>query len=151
MTRAFRLNLTALSLLALVCGAFLIYNTMTFSVLQRRPLLGTLRALGVSRRELMRTVLGEAAILGLVGSLAGLALGAALGEGLLRLVSRTLRDLYFAHAVTELTLSPLSLGKGLALGVVASLLAAWRPAREAAAIPPRLVQLGWPPRGPPAA
>ena len=141
MTRAFRLNLTALSLLALVCGAFLIYNTMTFSVLQRRPLLGTLRALGVSRQELMRTVLGEAAILGLVGSLAGLALGAALGEGLLRLVSRTLRDLYFAHAVTELTLSPLSLGKGLALGVVASLLAAWRPAREAAATPPRLVQL----------
>ena len=51
MTAAFRINLTALSLLALVVGMFLIYNTMTFSVVQRRPLFGTLRCLGVTRRR----------------------------------------------------------------------------------------------------
>jgi len=59
MTRAFRLNLTALSLLALLCGAFLIYNTITFSVVQRRTLIGTLRALGVTRRQVFGLVLGE--------------------------------------------------------------------------------------------
>src|SRR6185295_12633769 len=68
MTRAFRLNLSALSLLALVCGAFLIYNTMTFSVVQRRRLIGFLRALGATRGEIFRLVLGEAAAVGAVGT-----------------------------------------------------------------------------------
>ena len=54
MTRAFSLNLSALSLLALVVGTFLVYNTMTFSVLQRRQLVGTLRALGVTRGRCSR-------------------------------------------------------------------------------------------------
>ncbi len=54
MTRAFAINLTALSLLALVVGMFLIYNTMTFSVVQRRELIGTLRALGVTPRRGLR-------------------------------------------------------------------------------------------------
>ncbi len=67
MTRAFRLNLTALSLLALVCGVFLIYNTMTFSVVQRRTLIGTLRALGVTRRQVFALVLAEAAIVAVAG------------------------------------------------------------------------------------
>ena len=75
MTRAFRTNLTALSLLALVVGTFLIYNTMTFSVVQRRGLLGRLRALGITRGELFTVVLGEAALLGAVGTVAGLLLG----------------------------------------------------------------------------
>ena len=51
MTAAFRTNLTALSLLALVVGMFLIYNSMTFSVVQRRPMFGTLRCLGVTSRR----------------------------------------------------------------------------------------------------
>src|SRR4029450_12170600 len=72
MTRAFRTNLTALSLLALVVVMFLIYNTMTFSVVQRRGMLGRLRALGVTRGELFAVVLGEAALLGAVGTVAGL-------------------------------------------------------------------------------
>ena len=54
MTRAFRTNLTALSLLALLTGAFLIYNAMTVSVLQRRDLISTLRTLGVGRGEVLR-------------------------------------------------------------------------------------------------
>ena len=67
MIRAFDLNLTALSLLALIFGMFLIYNTMTFSVIQRRTLFGSLRALGVTRREILRVVLVEALLLGVLG------------------------------------------------------------------------------------
>jgi len=139
MTRAFRLNLTALSLLALVVGGFLIYNAMTFAVLQRRTLFGTLRALGVSRRELYAQVLIEAAIIGLCGTVIGLLLGVALGQGLLHLVTRTINDLYFELSVQGLRLSAAALAKGLALGLGATLLAAWVPALEAARTAPRAV------------
>ncbi|NIO42161.1 MAG: ABC transporter permease, partial [Burkholderiales bacterium] len=68
MTAAFRTNLTALSLLALVVGMFLIYNTMVFSVVQRRPLFGTLRCLGVTRQEIFLLVVGEALVVGVLGA-----------------------------------------------------------------------------------
>ncbi|MBF5041695.1 FtsX-like permease family protein [Aggregicoccus sp. 17bor-14] len=132
MTRAFRTNLTALSLLALVVGMFLIYNTMTFSVVQRRGLLGRLRALGVTRRELFALVLGEAAVLGAVGTVGGLLAGILLGRGLVGLVTRTINDLYFVVSVRGLTLEPLTLAKGLLLGLGATVLAALFPAWEAA-------------------
>jgi putative ABC transport system permease protein len=132
MTRAFRTNLTALSLLALVVGMFLIYNTMTFSVVQRRGLLGRLRALGVTRAELFALVLGEAALLGAVGTAAGVLLGILMGRGLVGLVTQTLNDLYFVVSVRRLSLEPLTLAKGLALGLGATLAAALVPAWEAA-------------------
>src|SRR5690606_12951550 len=65
MTAAFELNLQALSLLALVVGVFLIYNTVTFSVVQRRPVIGILRSVGATRRQIFTLILGEALILGL--------------------------------------------------------------------------------------
>lgn len=132
MTRAFRTNLTALSLLALVVGMFLIYNTMTFSVVQRRGLLGRLRAVGITRRELFALVLGEALVLGIVGTVAGLLLGIILGRGLVGLITQTLNDLYFVVSVRRLVLEPLTLSKGLALGLGATVLAALVPAWEAA-------------------
>lgn len=132
MTKAFRTNLTALSLLALVVGMFLIYNTMTFSVVQRRGLLGRLRAVGITRGELFALVLGEAAVLGAVGTVAGLLLGVLLGRGLVGLVTQTLNDLYFVVSVRRLALEPFTLAKGLALGLGATLLAALVPAWEAA-------------------
>lgn len=137
MTRAFDLNLTALSLLALVFGIFLIYNTMTFSVLQRRRLMGTLRALGVTRGELVRGVLGEAAVVGVLGAAAGVALGVVLGQGLVGMVTRTINDLYFVVTVEGVEVPRGVLWKGAALGVGATLLAALPPAREAVAVPPR--------------
>jgi len=139
MTRAFRVNLTALSLLALLCGAFLIYNTMTFSVVQRRPLLGTLRALGVTRGQVMALVMGEAAAVAAVGTGAGLLAGVLLGRGLLRLVTQTINDLYFAVSVRGLDLSPASFLTGAAIGVGATLAAALAPALEATLTPPRAV------------
>lgn len=139
MTRAFRLNLTALSLLSLVCGVFLIYNTMVFSVVQRRTLLGTLRALGVSRREVFTLVLGEALLVGVVGTGAGLAAGVVLGRGLVRLVTQTINDLYFVVSVQGLSIAPVTLVKGAAIGLGATLLAALAPAIEATLAPPRAV------------
>ena len=138
MIRAFQLNLTALSLLALIVGAFLIYNTMIFSVVQRRGLLGLLRIQGVTRRETFLLVLGEAALIGGVGTVGGLGLGILLSQGLVQLVTRTITDLYFVLTVRELALTPVVLGKGLALGLGASLLAALRPAWEATTTPPRV-------------
>jgi len=137
MTRAFRLNLTALSLLALVCGVFLIYNTMTFSVVQRRTLIGTLRALGVTRGQILSLVLGEAAVVGVVGTALGLGVGVLLGRGLVRLVTQTINDLYFVLTVRELSVPMLTLLEGAALGIGATLLAAAAPAWEATQAPPR--------------
>jgi putative ABC transport system permease protein len=137
MLRAFDLNLTALSLLALVFGMFLIYNAMTFSVVRRRELLGALRAVGVTRAEILRLVGGEALLTGLVGTGLGLGVGIVLGRGLVRLVTRTINDLYFVLNVESLTLPPAVLVKGGLLGVGATLLAAWPAVREAINAPPR--------------
>ncbi|MEL6616173.1 MAG: FtsX-like permease family protein, partial [Bacteroidota bacterium] len=136
MTAAFRLNLTALSLLALIVGLFLIYNTITFSVVQRRQLIGTYRALGVTRREVFRVVIGEALVVGAMGTALGLALGIALGTGLVRLVTQTIGDLYFVVRVRDLSLDPWSLAKGVALGLGASVLGALGPGWEAARVAP---------------
>ncbi len=139
MTRAFSINLTALSLLALVVGMFLIYNTMTFSVIQRRPLIGTLRALGTSQAEIFRLVGTEALMLGVIGTALGLLLGMGLAGVLVRLVTRTINDLYFVLDVTGVFLTPLSLLKGVALGLAATLIAALKPALDATRTPPRQV------------
>ena len=140
MTRAFHTNLSAMSLLALLVGGFLIYNTMTFMVLQRRATLGTLRTLGTTRRQLFVLVLTEAAMLGLVGALLGLVLGILLGQGLVQLVTRTINDLYYSLEVTRFIIYPGSLLKGFCLGLLASLLAATLPAWEAARSQPASVQ-----------
>ena len=139
MTRSFQSNLMALSLLALVVGMFLIYNTMTFSVVQRRHFIGLLRALGVTRGEIFTLVMGEALVIACVGTFAGLLMGIALGHGLIHLVTRTINDLYFSVSVTTLALSPLSLAKGFALGIAGTLAAACVPALEATRAPPRAV------------
>jgi putative ABC transport system permease protein len=140
MTEAFTLNLKALSLLALLVGMFIIYNAMTFSVLQRRPLLATLRVLGVTRRQVLTGILGEAVLLGIVGAALGLGVGVLAARGLLHLVTRTISDVYFVATVTELFLDPRILAKGLLLGVAATLLASLVPAFEASFSPPSLAQ-----------
>ncbi len=134
MTRAFSLNLTALSLLALIVGMFLTYNTMSFSVVQRYALIGRLRAVGVRRREVLSMILSEALVVGLIGTTLGLVFGVVLGEGLVTLVSQTINDLYYSVSVSKLTIHPLTLAKGIGLGLGATLVAAWVPARAAAGV-----------------
>ncbi|MEZ4860432.1 MAG: FtsX-like permease family protein [Caldilineaceae bacterium] len=136
MTAAFNLNLTALSLLALVVGMFLIYNTVTFGVVQRRPVLGALRALGMTRGEIYLLILLEAGILGLLGSLIGIGLGVVLGRGAVQLVTQTVNDLFFVVAVREVDIPLFTLVKGGVIGVAAALLGAALPAFEATNVPP---------------
>ncbi len=137
MTAAFQTNLTALSLLALVVGVFLIYNTMTFAVVQRRSLFGTLRSLGATRRQIFQIVLIEAGAIGLVSSALGVGLGIVLGQGAVELVTRTINDVYFVLTVQNVGLPVGSLVKGGLLGLLATLMAATFPAWEAAAASPR--------------
>lgn len=138
MTSAFRINLTALSLLALVVGLFLIYNTITFSVVQRRPLFGTLRNIGATRGEIFALVVSEALIVGVIGALLGIALGIVMGQTALRLVTQTINDLFFVLTVRGVQVPLWSVVKGGVLGVFATVLAAAPPAWEAASVPPNL-------------
>lgn len=137
MTAAFRINLTALSLLALVVGVFLIYNAMTFSVVQRRSLFGTLRSIGYTRGQVFGMVLGEAAIVGVLGTMLGLGLGILLGQAAVQMVTQTINDLYFVLNVREIQIPPSSLVKGAVAGILASVLATVPPAWEAASVTPR--------------
>ena len=136
MTDAFHTNLSAMSLLALLVGGFLIYNSLTFMVLQRRGTLGTLRALGSTPRQLFVIILAETTGLALLGVAAGLLLGIVWGQGLVHLVTRSINDLYYSLEVSRFMLDPLSLLKGLLLGLATSLLAALLPAWEAARVEP---------------
>ncbi len=138
MSAAFMTNLTAMSLLALLVGLFLIYNSVSFSVLQRRALIGNLRALGVTRGGMLALILVEAAVIGSFAAALGVVGGILLGDRLLVLVSQSINDLYFRLNVTAVMVSPVSVAKGLAAGIGASLVAAAVPAIEAMSFPPRL-------------
>ena len=131
MTEAFEINLQALSLLALVVGVFLIYNTVMFSVVQRRPVIGIMRSLGTSKGQIFALVIGEAALLGLIGTLLGLGLGIIMGRGTVSAVSQSISDIYFRVNVQGVTVAPMTLVKGAFIGLVASLVAAVVPSIDA--------------------
>ena len=133
---AFEFNLQALSLLALLVGLFLIYNTVTFSVVQRRGVIGITRSLGMTRSQVFAFVLGEALILGAIGAALGLALGILFGRGAVRLVAQTINDVYFALNVGGVSIDSFTLFKGAAVGLLASLGAAFLPSLEATRTPP---------------
>jgi putative ABC transport system permease protein len=136
LSAAFELNLTAMSLLAMLVGMFLIFNAMTFSMVQRRNLFGRLRTLGVTPRELFGLVLLEAVIVAALGTLLGLLLGVWLGHSLTRLVAATVSELYYNVSVTALHLDWKALMIAAGLGIVATLLATLVPAWHAARTPP---------------
>ena len=131
MTDAFELNLRALSLLALLVGVFLIYNTVTFSVVQRRPTLGILRAVGATRQQIFALILAEAVLLGCVGTVIGLGLGIILGSSTVSLVAQTVNDLYFRVQVEQITVPAGTLARGFVIGMGVSVLAAVLPSLEA--------------------
>jgi putative ABC transport system permease protein len=141
MSGAFLTHLRALSLLGLLCGMFLIYNTMTFAVVRRRGALGTLRALGMTGGQVLALVAGEAVLLGAAGTALGTGAGVVLARGLVRLATRTINDLYFALRVDAVALPPATLALGVALGLVATVASALPAALEAVRTPPRAVLL----------
>jgi putative ABC transport system permease protein len=133
LSAAFHINLGALSYLCLLVGTFLIFNVVSFTVSHRRQSLGRLRVIGVTGKELAFLLVGEAVCLGIVGSLLGTVAGLALGRFLVPLVTRTLNDLYYVHAITRFSVDPWLLlkafGSGLIATVVAAMVPAWLTAR----------------------
>jgi putative ABC transport system permease protein len=138
MTAAFTTNLQAMSMLALMVSTLLIYGAISFAVVQRRRIIGVLRALGATRGSVLTIVLTEAAILGVVGAGLGLLLGLLIGRGLVELVSQTINDLYFVVAVNETVLPATSVVKALVAGFGTALVGALLPALEVAGSTPQL-------------
>ena len=127
-----RSGLTIASLIAVLVGAFLIYNTMAISVVQRKREIGILRALGSLRGEITRLLTLEGALLGLVGSVIGLGMGVLLSRGLLAATSTALNEAYVQLPATEVRVAPWVLLAGLALGTLGSTVASIIPGRSAA-------------------
>ena len=101
MIAAFHLNLTALGSIALLVGLFLIYNTISISVITRRNEIGSLRAVGASRRTILALFLGKAFLLSLVGAALGVVVGRVLANAAVRATATTVETFYIASAATE--------------------------------------------------
>jgi putative ABC transport system permease protein len=136
MLRAFRWNLQILSYISLLVGAFLIYNTIAVSVVRRRTEIGILRAIGTSSRGVLLIFLGEAAMLGIVGSAAGIILGRFLAAALLGMISDTVNALFTTSTPGPIALSPTSVLAALVTGTAVAFFSALIPAREAARVAP---------------
>lgn len=142
LSRAYRVNLTVLALVALFTGAFLVFSVMALSVARRQQQFALLGVLGLSARERMHLILAESALLGGAGSLAGVALGTGLAALALRLLGGDLGGGYF-DGVSP----PLQWHTGYAvlfgaLGVVAALAGGWWPARAGRDLSPALALKG---------
>ncbi|CAN5342050.1 FtsX-like permease family protein [soil metagenome] len=143
MLEGFQLNLRALSMVSVLVGVFLIYNTVSASVVRRRKEIGTLRAIGASRSQVTALFLGEGALLGLLGSALGIPLGLAGASALMDEVARTISVHYVLVSITGLAIAPADILLALGYGVAAALFGAWMPAREAAGTDPlRALQPG---------
>ena len=136
MLAAFHFNLTALSYIALLVGLFLVYNTVTVSVITRRAEIGMLRTVGATRWTILRLFLGEAVSLAVVGCLVGAPLGWVLAQGAVRLTASTVSMFWVAAATSVPPLDAGDVLLSLAIGVPLALAAAWVPAYEAARLPP---------------
>ncbi len=132
MLEAFRWNLRVLSYIALVVGAFLIYNTISVSVVRRRAEIGILRALGATRGTVLAAFLGEARFFGLAGGLLGIALGRLMAEGALRWWPRPSIRSTSAARPAPIVLTAQTVILALVIGVGVTLVSGLAPAREAA-------------------
>ncbi|MEJ8839174.1 ABC transporter permease [Ramlibacter sp. AN1133] len=135
LSRAYRVNLTVLALVALFTGAFLVFSVLALSVARRAQQFALLGVLGLTARERLRLVLAESALLGLVGSAAGVALGAGLAAAALSLLSGDLGGGYFPGVKPQLQWDGVAAAGYGVLGVVAAMAGGWLPARSAARLP----------------
>ena len=132
MSRAYRVNLNVLALVALFTGAFLVFSTQALSVLRRRPQFALLRTMGMTRRELLLQVLAEGAVLGAVGSLLGLLVCYGLAAAALSLFGGDLGGGYFPGVQPSVSLDPIAALLFFVTGVGVALLGSVSPALEAA-------------------
>jgi len=136
LSRAYRVNLTVLALVAMFTGAFLVFSILSLSVAKRQPQLALLGVLGMTARQRLKLVLLESALLGFVGSVLGLALGTALAALALRLLAGDLGGGYFPGVTPTLQFSAAAAAVYGSLGVVAAVVGGWVPARAAQRLAP---------------
>jgi putative ABC transport system permease protein len=142
LSRAYRVNLTVLALVALFTGAFLVFSVLSLSVARRQQQFALLGVLGLSATERLRLVLAESAVLGLLGSALGVALGTGLAVLALRVLGGDLGGGYFAGVAPSLQWSTSAALLYGALGVAAALAGGWWPARATAGMAPALALKG---------
>ncbi|PZR72755.1 MAG: peptide ABC transporter permease, partial [Chthoniobacterales bacterium] len=132
MLGGFELNLTAMSLVALLVGMFLIYNTVSASVVRRHHEIGILRSLGATRNEVRALFLAEAITLGSIGSFLGLIGGLFLARFLVGTVAETISSLYVLVNTKEIALRPGTFALAWIVGLGSVVVSAWAPAQAAA-------------------
>jgi putative ABC transport system permease protein len=136
MLRSFQYNLTATSLIALLVGMFLIYNTMSISVIRRRLEVGTMKALGLPSSLVFSLFTVEAIILGSIGSALGAGLGIVFAQFAVRAVARTVQALYADQPVSGVLVEPGTIVIAVVVGTILTVVAAIGPALEAVSIAP---------------
>lgn len=138
LSRAYRVNLTVLALVALFTGAFLVFSTQALSVIRRRGQFALLRVLGMERGQLLRQVLLEGASLGVAGAALGIAGGYAMAAVALRFFGGDLGAGYFAGVQPQVQFTPVAAFVYFALGLGVALLGCAAPALEAARAAPAI-------------
>ena len=142
LSRAYRVNLSVLALVALFTGAFLVFSVMALSVARRQQQLALLGVLGLSGQDRLRLVLAESALLGLLGSALGVALGTGLAALALRLLGGDLGGGYFDGVSPRLQWHAWDALLFGGLGVVAAIAGGWWPARSSQRMAPALALKG---------
>jgi putative ABC transport system permease protein len=132
LSRAYRINMNVLALVALFTGAFLVFSTQALGVVRRRAQFAMLRVLGLTRAQLLQQILLEGALLGTLGSIAGIALGFALACAVLRFFGSDLGGGYFPGVQPSVGFEPVASAIFVVLGIGVSLLGSLVPALEAA-------------------
>ncbi|MEI9898475.1 MAG: FtsX-like permease family protein [Chthoniobacter sp.] len=136
MLAAFQLNLTALSMVSLLVGVFLVYNTISASVARRRVEIGILRSMGATRWEVRGLFLGEAGIFGCLGVAVGMVGGVLLARVLTGAVAKTVTSLYVLLSIDRTWLDPWQFALAAFFGLATVIVGAWLPAAEAARVDP---------------
>jgi putative ABC transport system permease protein len=137
MMQGYSTSMNVSSAFALFIGLFIIFNAFSIAVTERRSEIGILRALGATRGQTRALFLGEAAALGVIGSLLGVGLGILLANGMTGYINSVMKDAYgLAEQSTQAVWNPLLLAGSVGLGVITSLLAAFVPARAASSVDP---------------
>ena len=133
----YAISMNISSVFALFIGMFIIYNSFSIAVTQRRSEIGILRALGAPRRQIRNLFLIESAASGLLGSIAGIVLGIFMARGMVGSISNMLEGIYgVAERAEEVSADPRLLAAAIAIGITTSMIAAWLPARSASRVDP---------------
>ena len=136
LSRAYRVNLEMLAMVALLTGGFLVYSAQSLSVARRRPQFALLRVLGLQRRALVAQVLVEGALVGLAGSLLGIGLGQALADLAVTRLGGDLGGGYFGAGAHHLGFAPGPAAVFGGIGIIVAMVSSLVPARDAAAAAP---------------